>query len=79
MKFCAVVTWPAQFDSQLGFAHSVITSLNPASLPPIVIVTMFVVLMTALIWLSSTSAVLAPEQATKFSVVFGRCCLIRYG
>ena len=39
----------------------------------------FAILLTALIWLASTSPVFAPEQATKLSVVLGRCCLIRYG
>ena len=39
MNACAVLIAPSQFDDQLGWAHSVITLENPASLPPIVIVT----------------------------------------
>mgnify|MGYP007112117697 CR=1 FL=1 len=52
---------------------------NPMSLPPIVTVTMFVPELTAEIWLAMRLVVVAPEQATKFSDVFGRCCETRYG
>src|SRR3954453_2096933 len=76
MKLCAVVMSPSQLTS--GSAHLVMTLEKPASLPPIVMVTMFVELVTALIWLFITSAVFAPEQATKLRFVFGRSCLIRY-
>ena len=43
------------------------------SLPPIVIVTMSVPDVTDWIWLDITLAVVAPEQATNVSDVFGRC------
>jgi hypothetical protein len=39
------------------------TGENPASFPPMVIVTKSVAAPTAEIWLASTSAVVAPEQA----------------
>jgi hypothetical protein len=40
------------------------TDPNPTSLPPIVIVTKSVEAFSELIWLASTPAVVAPEQAT---------------
>jgi hypothetical protein len=49
------------------------------SLPPTVTVAMVVELVTWLIWFASRSCVVAPEQATKSSDVFARCCTSRYG
>ena len=59
--------------------HRKARSANPMSLPPIVIVTMSVVERTARICVAMTLAVVAPEQATKRSDVFGRCSATRYG
>ena len=49
------------------------------SLPPIVSVTIEVVLVTAWSWFASRSDVFAPEQATNVSDVFDRFCATRYG
>ncbi len=56
-----------------------ITLEKPASLPPMVIVTILVSEVTDEIWLFITSVVLAPLHATNVSAVFGRCCESRYG
>ena len=79
MKFCAVVTRPAQSLSHDGCAHSTMTSLNPASLPPIVTETSVVVDVTDAICVFMSVVVVAPPQATNTRLVFGRCCETRYG
>ena len=72
MKFCAVVTFPAQSLISAGLAHSRITSLNPASLPPIVTDTSAVVEVTDAICVFIRVVVVAPPHATKVSAVFAR-------
>jgi hypothetical protein len=47
-----------------GSAHRLITSTNPASLPPIEMVTRLLEADSALSWLARTSGIRAPEQAT---------------
>ena len=49
-----------------------ITLEKPASLPPIVIVTQRVLVVSEPSWLLSTSPVWAPEHAVMSSSVFGR-------
>jgi hypothetical protein len=62
-----------------GAAHAVMTLENPASLPPIVIVTTLVDALSDGTWLASTSPVVAPEQATNVRFAPGRSALISAG
>ena len=67
MKLWAVLIFPSQLLAQPGFAHSVSTLENPASLPPTEMVTNLVLLVRALSWELVTVGMVAPEQALKLS------------
>src|SRR5580704_11917836 len=72
-------SWPAMKASavETAFRHEVVedstqvsmTLEKPASLPPIVMLTSVVLALSADTWLLSTSAVVAPEQATETKLV----------
>jgi hypothetical protein len=64
----AVLIAPSQLPSQAGFAHSVITEVKPASLPPTWRVTKLTAAFSGPSWLAVTSATRAPEQATEVRV-----------
>ena len=67
MKLCAVSIRPLQLDIHPGFAHSVSTSANPASLPPTDSVTYAVPAPSAESCVFVTSGIVAPEHARKLS------------
>ena len=67
---------PLQSDDHHGCAHSVSTLLNPASLPPTLIVTYDVAPVSVPSWFWSTDDVVAPEQAWNDSVAPTRAASI---
>jgi hypothetical protein len=73
------LAWLTRFTQVLSepVVHVVITSENPASLPPMEIVTRVVPALSALTWLFSTSAVTAPEHAANVSDA--PCALVQSG
>jgi hypothetical protein len=78
MKPSAVVSSPSH-DHGHGSAHEVMIEAKPASLPPTVMVTMFVAELSAPSCSLVTLPVVAPEQALNVRLVPARCAATSHG